>query len=37
MLRPRAVQGAATSSLATIAEAEQPIVIEDDSEDWRFS
>ena len=40
MLRPRTVQGAATSSLATIAEAEQPIVIEDDDdaqEDWRFS
>ena len=29
MLRPRTVQGAATSSLATIAEADQPIVIED--------
>ena len=27
MLRPRAVQEAATSSLATIAEADQPIVI----------
>ena len=32
MLRPRAVQEAATSSLATIAEAEQPIVIEDDDD-----
>ena len=32
MLRPRAVQEAATSSLATIAEADQPIVIEDDDD-----
>ena len=33
MLRPRTMQGAATSSLATIAEADQPIVIEDDDDD----
>ena len=32
-LRPRAVQEAATSSLATIAEVDQPIVIEDDDDD----
>ena len=32
MLRPRAVQEAATSSLATIAEADVPIVIEDDDD-----
>ena len=32
MLRPRAMQGAATSSLATIAETDQPIVIEDDED-----
>ena len=32
MLRPRTMQGAATSSLATIAEADQPIVIEDDED-----
>ena len=32
MLRPRLVQEAATSSLATIAEADQPIVIEDDDD-----
>ena len=32
MLRPRTVQEAATSSLAPIAEAEQPIVIDDDDE-----
>ena len=32
MLRPRTMQGAATSSLATIAEADQPIVIEDDDD-----
>ena len=35
MLRPRAVQEAATSSLATIAEADQPIVIEDDDDAQR--
>ena len=35
MLRPRAVQEAATSSLATIAEADQPIVIEDDDDALR--
>ena len=34
-LRPRAVQEAATSSLATIAEADQPIVIEDDDDAQR--
>ena len=32
LLRPRPVSGAATSSLATIAEVEQPIVIEDDED-----
>ena len=32
MLRPRAVQEAATSSLTTIPEADQPIVIEDDDD-----
>ena len=31
-LRPRTMQGAATSSLATIAETDQPIVIEDDDD-----
>ena len=35
MLRPRTVQGAATSSLATIAETDQPIVIEDDEDAQR--
>ena len=35
MLRPRAVQEAATSSLATVAEAGQPIVIEDDDDAQR--
>ena len=33
LLRPRPVSGAATSSLAPIAEADQPIVIDDDDED----
>ena len=33
LLRPRPVSGPTTSSLATIAEAEQPIVIVDDDED----
>ena len=32
MLRPRAAKAAATSSLATITETDQPIVIEDDDE-----
>ena len=32
LLRPRPVSGPATSSLATIAEAEQPIVIDDDED-----
>ena len=32
LLRPRPVSGPATSSLATIAEVEQPIVIEDDED-----
>ena len=37
MLRPRAVQEVATSSLATIAEADQHIVIEDDDDAQRTS
>ena len=32
LLRPRPVSGPATSSLATIAEVEQPIVIDDDED-----
>ena len=35
MLRPRTMQGEATSSLATIVETEQPIVIEDDEDATR--